>query len=103
MVTISGTEMPRNKASRNQKKQQKEKLLLFRVEKYNSEAFPLIWTRATRWEPPEGLKYPKIMLPKIKKKKKQLLFKVKRIKLRNFPSNFDTLIPKFDTKTTEIP
>ena len=37
-------------------------------EKNNSEAFPLIRTRATRCDPPEGLNYPNIKLPKNKKK-----------------------------------
>ena len=48
-------------------KKQKHEVLLFRSKKYNSEVFPLIWTRATRWEPPGGLKYRKIRRPKIQK------------------------------------
>ena len=39
---------------------------LFWVGRNNSEAFPPIWTRATRCDPPEGLKYPKIQFPQLK-------------------------------------
>ena len=40
-----------------------EHIWIFGVEKSDSEAFPLTWARAIRWQPPERLKYLKIWFP----------------------------------------
>ena len=45
------------------------KSYFFESNKLNSEAPPLIRTRAPRWEPPEGLKFPKNEVLKIEQTK----------------------------------